>query len=466
MLRFATLPDGFPKLREMAAKVSAMFPIQKPDTAALGLRIRRLYAHEAGRGYEGIRSIHLRQLPYAYFVDGLASLSDEHPELLARYWDTELPQALTSPTRRARRWLAPLLLVYVERFTLAPGEFAAFAKSLRLAVVGADPASDLLGMVQEAQKEYRFLQPAITAEDTATRVAANFVRGAPPFPTLLLKLNVVDTAFGEAVMRAFLSDGKNDFKSRELIYGVLHWAGQQSTSIGKTSNRALFAERLLSAWLKATPPDDVRRTITEFLIRHYTDPRIGGNRQVNWQGVSDEAIGVLMRWLAGDTLRAFIKILERTADEIWEYRRKFWMAYYDAGYVDEVWLALGRDARYQARYIDSLADSKSYAGLSGLGVQREHSVLLIKIGGLIFTEWSHNGSLRAHREDDSMAPRFYRKEYDGDDLRQAGSMDFHEKRLVRPQLSHHTSETGGWQRIARDFIRKHTGIYLRDSDII
>lgn len=466
MLRFAMLPRGFPKLREIAAKVGDEAPIPRPDTTALGLRIRRLYAQESRRGYEGIRSIHLRQLPYAYFIDGLVPFSEEHPELLSRYWDVELPQALASSTRRARRWLTPLLLVYVERFTIAPGEFASFAKSLRVAVVGSNPAIDLLGMVQEAHKDYRFLQPAITAEDTAARVANSLRQNTSPFPALLLRLNIVNTVFGEAVMRAFLTNGKNNLQSRELIYGGLRWAGQQSTSIGKTSNRALFAERLLSAWLKATPPDDIRIAVTDFLIRHYSDPRIGGNRQVNWQGVSSEAVGVLMRWLAGDTLRAFINILERTADEIWEYRQKFWMAYYDAGYVDEVWLALGKDAHFHARNVESLADSRSYASLSGRGVNRKHSVLLIKIGGLVFSEWSHDGSLRAQNDDELTAPKFYREEYDGEDLRLSGSMDFNDGRLKFPYLRHVGSDRGHWQRIARDFIRKHTGIYLRDSDII
>ena len=466
MLRFATLPEGFPRLREIAAKFSDVIVIPKPDTTDLGLRIRRLYAQEAKRRYEGIRSIHLRKLPYAYFLDGLAPISEEHPELLARYWDTELPQALASSTSRARRWLTPLLHVYVERFTLEPGEFANFAKSLRLAVLGADTGGDLLGLVQEAQKEYRFLQPAIAAEDTAARAAINLTQGAPPFSSLLLKLNVVNKAFGEAVLKTFLVNKKNDLKSRELIYGLLQWADRQSTSIGKTSNRTLFAERLLSAWLKATPPDDVRRAIIDFLLRHYKHPRIGGNRQVNWQGVSDEAIGVLMRWLAGDTLRAFINILERTADEIWEHRRKFWMAYFDAGYVDEVWLALGKNARIEARHIDSLRDTKSYGDLSGLGVDRDHSVLLIKIGGIVFSEWSHSGSLRAHKEEDPAAPKLYRDKYDGEDLRPVTSMDFHRGQRDRPQLRHDGSDYGYWQRIARDFIKKHTGIHLKDSDII
>jgi hypothetical protein len=142
------------------------------------------------------------------------------------------------------------------------------------------------------------------------------------------------------------------------------------------------------------------------------------------------------------------------------------MAYYNAGHVDEVWLALGRNARLQARNIDTLRTSRSYATLSGVGVKRQHSLLLIKIGGIVFSEWSHDGSLRAHPEGEPASPQLYLSAYDGEELRAPGSMDFHSGRLGQPQLIHAGSDRGYWQRIARDFINRHTGIYLRDLEII
>jgi hypothetical protein len=465
LLRYAKLPEGFPRLRQIAERVGEIMPIRKPDTTSLGLRLRRLFEEESRQDYAGIRPIHLRRLPYAYFLDGTVPLHVEHPELVRRYWATDLPSALASSTRRARRWLTPLLLTYIDRFDPVGTDFAAFSKSLQAAVNAADTADDLVGLVKEAQSDYRLLQPSAVSVSLAARIRDNVKQGLSVFPPLLLKLNIVDTHLGVAVLRAFLNDPKNDFRDRSVISCSLSWVTQQSTSIGKSSNRAPFAERVLLAWQDAAPPDDLRRTLTDFLIRHYTDPRIGGNRQVNWHGISPQALNVLMRWLAGDALRAFMNILERTADKIWEYRRTFWMAYYEAGYVDEVWLALGKDARSHARNVQSLAISRSYGSLSGVGVKREHSVLLIKIGGLVFSEWSHDGSLRVHEEDDSAAPTLYKPEYDGEGLRNAGSMDFHDQRLTSPKLTHHGSEYGYWQRIARDFIKKHTGIYLKDSEI-
>jgi hypothetical protein len=255
-------------------------------------------------------------------------------------------------------------------------------------------------------------------------------------------------------------------REREIVFGALQWAGRLSTSIASTENSVLFADTMLLPWKDRHVSDEIRRALLDFFLTHYGDPRTGGNRYGKWMGVSDTAIAIVLRWLAGDTLRAFIKVLQRTADEIWQYREKFWMAYYEAGYIDEVWLALGRDARVKARDIQRLEGQRRYGALDGSGVQREHSVLLLKIGGLVFTEWSHNGSLRALSEDDPRAPQLYLTSYDGEDIRDAGSLDFHDGRLQRRALSHHGSPHGAWQRLARDFIFKNTGIHLSDSKIL
>jgi hypothetical protein len=158
-------------------------------------------------------------------------------------------------------------------------------------------------------------------------------------------------------------------------------------------------------------------------------------------------------------------ILQRTADDIWMYRQKFWMAYYDKGFIDEAWLALGQNALEQARH--SLVDQKGmgYGRLDG-GAALNQSVLFLKIGDLIFTEWSHNGTLRAYRQGMKNTPLLYQNSYHGVDLRAAESMDFHEGLNVNPGLVHSHSDKGTWQRKARDFIRSHTGVSMNDRDIL
>jgi len=171
-----------------------------------------------------------------------------------------------------------------------------------------------------------------------------------------------------------------------------------------------------------------------------------------------------MRWLAGDSLRSFMRILERTADDIWHYRQKFWMAYYDAGYVEDAWLVLGPDAKKVIGDVSS--DLAMRYGVLDGGTASNQSVLLLRIGDLIFTEWSHNGSLRAYREGSAGAPTFYRTRYHAYDLRTHASMDFHFGQNQNPELRHVHSHSGSWQRKARDFISRFTNVYLGDRDIL
>lgn len=106
-----------------------------------------------------------------------------------------------------------------------------------------------------------------------------------------------------------------------------------------------------------------------------------------------------------------------------------------------------------------------YSRLDGAAAP-DQSVLLLRIGHLVFTEWSHNGALRAYHEDEPGGPRLYLSYYDADKLRGLSSMDFHYGANANPELRHMNSSGGTWQRKARDFIQRHTGLYISDREII
>ena len=91
---------------------------------------------------------------------------------------------------------------------------------------------------------------------------------------------------------------------------------------------------------------------------------------------------------------------------------------------------------------------------------------MLKIGNIVFTEWSHNGSLRAYLDGDRNTPKLYRSSYHGSDLRNPISLDFHDGANVNPELRHMNSAGGTWQRKARDFIRHQTGLYMNDREIL
>lgn len=83
------------------------------------------------------------------------------------------------------------------------------------------------------------------------------------------------------------------------------------------------------------------------------------------------------------------------------------MAYYDAGHIEEAWLALGWDARTVAKKLQVDERGMGFGRLEG-GAAPNQSVLLLKIGHLVFTEWSHNGSLRAYVDGERGTPRLMR----------------------------------------------------------
>jgi hypothetical protein len=124
--------------------------------------------------------------------------------------------------------------------------------------------------------------------------------------------------------------------------------------------------------------------------------------------------------------------LQETADSIWQYRQKFWTAYFKAGHIDEAWVALGPDAAAVLKRLDDTKQLK-YANL--LGSESSQSILLIRIGQIIFCEWSHNGRLRAQRMDSPVSPAMYKTYYDSESLR-FQSLDFNNGLTQDPGLVH------------------------------
>jgi hypothetical protein len=230
-----------------------------------------------------------------------------------------------------------------------------------------------------------------------------------------------------------------------LVGWLVGWAVNESDQFRYPASRVKLAEALLLPWRQTMPAEPLQNRIIAFLLKHYGDPRIGKNL---WQGVSLEAQQVFNKWIAGKTLDLFFRILKRTADSIWEYRQKFWTAYYRAGYLDEVWLALGPDATTALRTLD---DTKSLKAAKLLDCLKNQSVLLIRIGPMIFCEWSHDGRLRAQRIDARGAPVMYRSYYEAEALR-FQSLDFNDGQTQDPGLVHFSSQKGGWQARARALI--------------
>jgi hypothetical protein len=460
---FVALPEGFPALQTLMKSLDSAAVARPPEIEEIGLRLRRSYARARADGYRSVSAGELRKLPYAYWVAHADPLPAVHPDLVRRYWDSALPAAAAAGPRRAKRWLMPLFFVYCEGFAPRDQDFSSFAERIRGVLAPAQ--GELAARLRQLDADLMFFSPRTAASRIAGRLLDHDGGMDEALGGMLLWPSFVDTKLGTAVLAAALSHGNDRLSRPDAISRLLEWAGRLAAPMVSHPLRVEFANGLLMPWTRTNPPDAIRSGLLDFFLRTYGDPRIDGNLSYQWKGVSERAVSVIKGWLAGDTLRAFIKVLERTADDIWRYRQKFWMAYYDAGYVQDAWLALGNEAAWLAKRLQAEQRGLGYGRLEG-GAAADQSVLILRIGDIVFTEWSHNGSLRAYRADDPDAPALYQRSYQGRELRDPESMDFHGGANMNPELRHMNSQGGTWQRKARDFIRRHTGVRLEDRHII
>ena len=197
------------------------------------------------------------------------------------------------------------------------------------------------------------------------------------------------------------------------------------------------------------------------LLRTLGDPR---HNHAGWLGVRQEAIDLASRWLTSRTLDAFFEILRHTDDEIGPYRRRFWEAYFHAGHILEAWIALGEDAVTQLQKIDP-AGELHYAKILGK-VSPNQCVLMLRMGNVLFCDWSHQGRLRAIPVNNKQAPKLYQSEYELFQLRFPTPLDFNQGRFDDPGLLHVDSKLGAWQDVAREFIAQHVGFSMALSDLM
>lgn len=461
---FAQLPSGFPALKLAVQNMRRVSIEAPPDVATICQRLRKQYSRSRMTGYSDLPLGAIRKLPYAYFMQGQSCLADLEPDLVRRYWQEFLPAAMKQP-RRAKRWFTPLFFIYCQEFNANAAEFKRFAQNVfgALAIGSGDLTIERM---RDLQKRLSFFQPDLVGSLLAGSLLSTGKRIQEGLEANFLWPDALNTPLVAHAFASALNLGSNMTMRPEVIERILTWS-RNAAQPRYPSLRVDVANSMLLPWSKVRAPESIRTILVSYFVKHYGDPRLLGpaNPGHHWQGVSQDAISIVRRWLAGDTLRGFLQILQRTADEIWQYREKFWMAYYDAGHIDEAWLVLGDEAALRARQIFGNQPSMTYGRFTG-GATPQQSVLLLKIGGLVFSEWSHNGSLRAYRDNDPKAPRLYDQRYHGVDLRDPVSLDFHRGQNERPQLTHAASSYGTWQRKARDFINRETGQYLSDRAIV
>jgi hypothetical protein len=450
-MMFVELPAGFPKIEAFARQEDGSIPAP-PDLTSIGEKVYRACVSVARADLPGLRGSTQRRIPYAMWLDAQRDINTRE-EVVGWYYQKFDDTALDG-TSRTKRALTPLFHTYVARFDSSLNSFGRLATNLRAIAkrcADRDVQTLRLGFLH---KEFDFFNPQVVGGNVAkafftTSSALGVDRW---FESIGLWGGFRNSLLGLHIYRCALLLPTRTFTSTSSIDALMLWTKGYGKGLS-AELKGLVAEALLEPWLEVEPPAETKRKIGDFCVEILGDPRFDS---FSWTKVNSAAKAVLLRWLTGRTLDAFFDVLRTTADSIWQYRQEFWTWYYRQGHITEAWAVLGPDAH---RYVlkNYRGADLAYGLLAGQ-YDEGQSVLLMRMGDLLFCEWSHNGKLRAVEVASFDAPKLYKKSYDAADLRFDSLLFQSNTGHAHNGLPHLHSDRRWWQNTAAFFISKKLGV--------
>lgn len=452
---FVALPTGFPTLMAATAAIGRWGLGSPPDMAGLGLRLKRIFLRTPHSEWDTISSSDWKNLPYAFWLDGQETFAD-HPAILAHYFNVKLAEAAREP-RRLKRWVKPLVFVYATEFSETNALIKRIADCMTRWL--AQPMTLSGSPLITLQEQLSFFSPdrvgqqlalAILDHPEAHTMGNSWLDGLGLWPSFM-STQLVTHAFKTLVSNKPTTTGNERFSN-----SLVAWAFPDQT-YREQAPLWQFTNALLLPWLTQDPPKALRDRILKLYLDDLfkENPRI---HQGHWPDVDAKAKALIIRWMSGESMALFFRILRESADPKWEYRERFWTALFNHNVIDEAWPVMGKAAELLA--IKLQLPSTQYSSLRGAAGNQ--SVLLMRMGDFVFAEWTHGGSLRVATVESGESPRFYKKMYEAHRLRfpsepfdGLGGTD---------GLRHTGSEEGNWQRKALAFMRNRMGIHLRESE--
>lgn len=350
--------------------------------------------------------------------------------------------------RRRRREVSSLISAYLRAFVAdLPSIRQVAAVLARLVLIWDWPWAG-------RQREHRLFDPergpaalaqACLSDDEPARILAELGLEHLHGQGLVLMAQLVAVA---NVEKALASGREPDARLDRL----LRWAVDAGGVAPKL--RGPLADALLRPWLSWPVPDQLKDRIQKFLLQHYGDPR---TKPHHWAAASDEARQVFRKWLARVALAQFLEVIDRLAlDRQWKYRRAFWTAYFDRDWVWDARVAFGPGGADLARQL--FGPDAPFATLVRGGrkpIDRNHAVLLLRLGDLVIADWSHNGRCAIWREGDREAPSLLRPRYNSDDIDWSSADQ---------SWVHAGAANYAWQNNVRRFIAEKTGHALHQRE--
>lgn len=238
-----------------------------------------------------------------------------------------------------------------------------------------------------------------------------------------------------------------------FIDKLKNWACLGTSEFVYELAKTRFMESLLLPWISIEPPEDVKKKTQNLLIDMFGDPRLNSHK---WH-IDESAKSVIFRWLVKSSLEQFLKVVDELADDYqWEYRRAFWMGYYNKGVISDAWVAFARNGELEVKRLAQQHSEDSWLSFGVLEnyTNKDHAVLILKLGDITIADFSHMGKCRIWKTASLDAPKLGQKSY----TRKSLAMNFSD------EFAHNSSVSFAWQRKIAEKIRQMTGINLAEQD--
>lgn len=394
-------PPETPRFDQAVAKVQSAFPEQQPvDPQDLHTLINKLDLALSNNDWSG-----LREGDVAVVVKAFATNSSPMPRSVQQF----LWRELTQTTR------TNLLGSLCEGFIASWAPRDTRVHSLARVII--KQASRLSG---KFQKLFTDVPELLDVDQGATSFGRWMASQRDPYQAVLAK------GIPEPHGVGFMVHAHNvwlanlpSLTEQSFIDHVFAWITPSGRSELTGDRGVAVVEKLLQPWHSRMPSAEMRTSLVERLLNAYKDPR--KENESFWSRVSGDGKRVMLRWLAGRRMEAFIEVVTHAEADggkgQWESRRRFWMGMYEQGRIDEAWVAYTKRASaYADRLFDESGDA-SYAsyGLQG-GAKKDTCLLIMQINAKIVVEGSHDFRVHIFSESDPRAPWLYESSYDVDDF--------------------------------------------------
>lgn len=178
-------------------------------------------------------------------------------------------------------------------------------------------------------------------------------------------------------------------------------------------------EKVLSPWVSANCPQDLREFNLKKLVGRFGDPRT--DRPAFWSLVGQDYRRILLKWLARKSMEAIFEIVTRAErgseqGQQWAKRKRYWMGVYDRGRIDEAWVALGSKAVPHAEDLYARTGDPSYMSFGKQSTRNDTCLLIMRIGTKTIVEGSHSFRVHVFPTSTRNTPELYLGNYDLADI--------------------------------------------------